>query len=284
MSLSNPSDWDRTAAEYAQIPIQGPMYIPCTRMLEAMNNARSFSTASTTLDIGSGPGTVATLLFKNYGKHIPQTAKLIATDFSQGMVEAARMRKELEANSEDVHSAGCWARLELDVMDAQNLEKIATGSVSHITGSMVYFMLPDHKKGLSEAHRVLSDDGVFACTSWAKVGWMEFLTQAACKASKKTAPSVALPTIWKTTEGIKGEMEAAGFRGVHTEYVEALWHIPEPKKAVVAFTRSSNPGTEMIIKGLSEEELAVCRDEWVKLVEENGNVCKGIAVLGLGRK
>lgn len=159
-------------------------------MLEAVNTALPFSSASTILDIGCGPGTVPTLLFKNYGEHISETAKLIATDFSKGMVEAARMRKEKEMHSEDIHAASCWGRLELDVMDAQNLEMVTTNTVSHLMGSLVYFMLPDYKKGLSEAHRVLSDDGVFACTSWAKIGWMDFVTQAAQTVTQRNTTSV----------------------------------------------------------------------------------------------
>lgn len=189
MSLSNSSQWDNTAAEYEKMPIDGPLSIPCTRMLDVVNTSLPFSTASTILDIGCGPGTLPTLLFKNYGEQIPETAKLIATDFSAGMVEAAKMRKEKGMHSENVHAAKCWARLELDVMDAQNLEKVATSSVSHVMGSLVYFMLPEYKKGLSEAHRVLSNDGVFACTSWAKVGWIGFVAQAAQKVTQKTIES-----------------------------------------------------------------------------------------------
>lgn len=189
MSLSNSSKWDKTATEYEKMPIDGPLSIPCTRMLDVVNATVPFSTASTILDIGCGPGTLPTLLFKRYGGQIPELAKLIATDFSAGMVEAARMRKEKELHSDNVHAAKCWARLEVDVMDAQNLEKVASNSVSHMMGSLVYFMLPDYKKGLSEAHRVLSADGVFACTSWAKVGWMGFAIQAAQKITQKSIDS-----------------------------------------------------------------------------------------------
>lgn len=189
MSFSNSSKWDKTAVEYEKMPIDGPFAIPCTRMLDVVNTTLPFSTASTILDIGCGPGTLPTLLFRKYGEQIPQTTKLIATDFSAGMVEAAKMRKEKEMQSDDVHAVKCWARLELDVMDAQNLEKLATNSVSHVMGSLVYFMLPEYKKGLSEAHRVLSDDGIFACTSWGKVGWMGFVVQAAQTVTQKTIDS-----------------------------------------------------------------------------------------------
>lgn len=90
--------------------------------------------------------------------------------------------------------------------------------------------------------------------------------------------------IWKTPEGIKSALESAGFRNVHAELVEVNWHIPEPKEFVKVFMNNSNPGLKMIIKDLTEEEVALCSDEWVRLVEQNGNVCHGQAVLGVGRK
>ena len=189
MSLSNPSKWDETAGEYEKMPIEGPLSITCARMLEVVNATLPFSTASTILDIGCGPGTLPTLLFQKYGKKISETTKLIASDFSTGMVEAAKIRREKGSQSKEIYVAKCWAKLELDVMDAQNLEKVVTSSVSHVMGSLVYFMLPDHKKGLAEAYRVLSNDGVFACTSWAKVGWMDFVLEAVQKVTQKTVSS-----------------------------------------------------------------------------------------------
>lgn len=189
MNVSSSSGWDATATGYSNMPIQGPLYVPCVRMLEVMNKARPFSTASTILDVGSGPGTVASLLFENYGQDIPQTARMIATDFSKGMVEAMQARKAKESQSADTTVAGCWARLELDVMDAQQLDKVNEGTVSHLVGSLVYFMLPDYNKGLADAHRVLQADGIFACTSWSEVGWMDFLVRAAHAVKPSQTPT-----------------------------------------------------------------------------------------------
>lgn len=302
MVLSNPSDWDNSAAGYSKLAIEAPIYVPCTKMLDDMNNTLPFSTASAVLDIGCGPGTVADLLFKTYGHLIPDSTRLIASDFSNGMVEATRMKREKEVLSKNKDVAKCWSRLEIDVMDAQNLEKISSSSMSHVIGSLVYFLLPESRKGLAEAHRVLSEDGVFACTSWSKVGWMEFLVQAASEVHKDTKPSVSSctwkvedadankidqldwPDIWKTTEGVKGEMEAVGFQNVKAEYVEVDWHVPDPKQFVNNFARNKNPATAAVVGHLNGEELDRCCDNWVRIVEENGNVCKGIAILGIGRK
>jgi ubiquinone/menaquinone biosynthesis C-methylase UbiE len=146
-------------------------------MLEVMQATLSFSSATTIMDVGCGPGTAVSLLIDHYGGDIPPEAQLIATDYSSGMVEAIKSRKETEISS-GKDTASYWSRVETLVLDAQDLSGLSSDSVSHIMGSLVYFMLPDPKRGLREAHRVLKAGGVFACTSWAKVEWMQFLGQA----------------------------------------------------------------------------------------------------------
>jgi ubiquinone/menaquinone biosynthesis C-methylase UbiE len=179
MSLDKPASWDKTSAEYTKMGIQGPILYPCKRMLAAMDTASSFSSATSILDIGCGPGTAVTLLAEDYGTQIPAGATLVATDFSQSMVDATLAKKQnIVAAGTDV--ANCWGRLEAQVMDAQNLSAVESGSVSHLMGSLVYFMLPDANRGLLEANRVLKEGGVFACTSWGStMEWVQFSVEAA---------------------------------------------------------------------------------------------------------
>lgn len=143
-----------------------------------MDSTVSFSSATSILDIGCGPGTAVTLLAEGYGAHIPADASLVATDFSQDMVNATLAKKQnIVAAGNDV--SNCWARLEAQVMDAQDLSAVESGSVSHLMGSLVYFMLPDAVKGLREANRVLKEGGVFACTSWSStMEWLQFCAEA----------------------------------------------------------------------------------------------------------
>jgi hypothetical protein len=92
-----------------------------------------------------------------------------------------------------------------------------------------------------------------------------------------------MSTAWTTTEGVQNELESAGFRHVQTEYIQADWHVKDPRVFVSSFLNSQNPGAKMVVGHLNDEELARCCDEWVKIVGEHGNVCKGVAVLGVGR-
>ncbi|KAB8199954.1 S-adenosyl-L-methionine-dependent methyltransferase [Aspergillus parasiticus] len=285
------SDWDTTASEYSKVPLEGPLLIPCKRMIDALQNALSFSSATTILDIGCGPGTAISLLIDDYGHHIPPATRLVATDYSAGMVAETRARRDSKIIAGG-DNPNCWDRLETLVVDAQDLSPFPSNSVSHIMGSLVYFMLPDPMKGLIEAHRVLQAGGVFACTSWAKVEWMELLVQAAQKVrpvvkdNNSTPPrgSNIIPAHWKEAVGVKEELESAGFRDVHTEYVEFNWAVEDNSKFAEMMCTSSNPGSKMVLGDLTAEEQYHVREEYAKILEENGNVCKGVAVLGIGRK
>ncbi|KAF7617450.1 methyltransferase family protein [Aspergillus flavus] len=285
------SDWDTTASEYSKVPLEGPLLIPCKRMINALQNTLSFSSATTILDIGCGPGTAISLLIEDYGHHIPPGTRLVATDYSAGMVAETRARRDSKIIAGG-DNPNCWDRLETLVVDAQDLSPFPSNSVSHIMGSLVYFMLPDPMKGLIEAHRVLQAGGVFACTSWAKVEWMELLVQAVHKVrpvgkdNNSTQPreTSLIPTHWKDAAGVKEELESAGFRDVHTEYVEFNWAVEDNNKFAEMMCTSSNPGSKMVLGDLTaEEQYHVCK-EYAKILEENGNVCKGVAVLGVGRK
>ncbi|RAQ57925.1 methyltransferase family protein [Aspergillus flavus] len=281
------SDWDTTASEYSKVPLEGPLLIPCKRMIDALQNALSLSSATTILDIGCGPGTAISLLIEDYGHHIPPGTRLVATDYSAGMVAETRARRDSKIRAAG-DNANCWDRLDTLVVDAQDLSPFPSNSVSHIMGSLVYFMLPDPMKGLIEAHRVLQAGGIFACTSWAKVEWMELLVQAVHKVrpvgkdNNPTQPreTSLIPTHWKDAAGVKEELESAGFRDVHTEYVEFNWAVEDNSKFAEMMCTSSNPGSKMVLGDLTAEEQYHVREEYAKILEENGNVCKGVAVLG----
>ncbi|CRG91347.1 hypothetical protein PISL3812_08395 [Talaromyces islandicus] len=285
MSLNKSSSWDKTSAEYTKMGLQGPVLYPCKRMLAAMDAASSFSSATSILDVGCGPGNAETLLVEGYGSQIPADATLLATDFSQGMVDATLARKQANVAA-GTDLGNCWGRLEAQVMDAQDLSAIESGSVSHVMGSLVYFMLPDASKGLREANRVLKEGGVFACTSWSStMEWNLFNTQAAQRVRPDKAGKFrGLSEAWTTTEAVQAQLAAAGFRDVHAEYVEFDWKPEDPVNFAQQIVKSSNPAALAVVGSFSPEELDRCCEEYVKILAEHGNVCKGVAVLGVGRK
>lgn len=68
-----------------------------------------------------------------------------------------------------------WSRVEAKVLDAQVLEGIDDGSISHITGTMVYNLVADGRKALEAAHRVLQPGGVIGMTLGAGAEWMDMV-------------------------------------------------------------------------------------------------------------
>lgn len=58
----------------------------------------------------------------------------------------------------------------------------------------------------------------------------------------------------------------------------------DPVKNAEQMVKSSNPAAQAVLGSFSEEELDRCCEEYVKILAEHGNVCKGVAVLGVGRK
>lgn len=173
------SDWDKSASAYAKAAVESPSQIPCRAMMAAINGALSFSSAESILDLGSGPGTAISIMFDRYGNQLPQEARIIASDFSQGMVDKIKASKASNISSNK--NADLWTRLETTVLDAQDLSAIATDSMTHVMANLVYFMVPDFRKALAEARRVIRrGDGVFACTSWTfDIEWVKKLITAA---------------------------------------------------------------------------------------------------------
>ncbi|KAE8392514.1 S-adenosyl-L-methionine-dependent methyltransferase [Aspergillus alliaceus] len=282
-------DWDSTASEYSKLPKDGPLLVPCKRLLGAMHGTLSFASATTIIDIGCGPGTAVSFLIDDYGHDIPPQSRVIATDYSTGMVEVTRSRVETERTS-GKKNAKCWGQVETMELDAQDLSAFPSSSASHIMGSLVYFMLPDPQKGLREAYRVLRAGGVFACTSWARVQWMQFMDQAAQevrRAAGSESHSTGMrffPKQWGDVAGVKGELESAGFRDVHSEYIDFDWLVEDPEAFAETMCKSSNPGTKMLLGDLSDEKLDRVVESYTRIVKEHGNVCKGVAVLGIGTK
>ncbi|KAL2021728.1 hypothetical protein VTK56DRAFT_6671 [Thermocarpiscus australiensis] len=277
---STPAAWDATAQQYAQMPVEGPLSAPLRRLLAAMDAVTPFSSATGILDVGCGPGVAIGLLIKDHGHKVPDGARLIATDFSQGMVDAVKARKAELAGENPL-----WNRVEAAVYDAQDLHGIADGSMSHVMGNMVYFMLPDPPRGVREAHRVLRPGGVFAMTSFKRVEWMEVL-QLAARRVKPDAPTGFDPAAfgnWASPEGVRHDLEAAGFKDVAVELVDI--DIPEEAGPLMGprMVRSNNPGAKAVVETFSEEEIDKTCDEFLKIAKERGGRLKGVSIVASGR-
>ncbi|KAG9720872.1 S-adenosyl-L-methionine-dependent methyltransferase, partial [Aureobasidium melanogenum] len=175
------TDWDRTAASYAQLATQGsPMSVPITKLVEMLHTHSPFDTATTILDIGCGPGSATSQLISTHHNILPSNTQLLATDFSRGMVSIVQQVRDFKLeNLQEGTEKSTWTRVVPLVMDAQDLRPLLDDSVSHIIANFVLFMTDDPPKALQEAHRVLENGGVFALSSWHRMDWLDYLVIAA---------------------------------------------------------------------------------------------------------
>jgi ubiquinone/menaquinone biosynthesis C-methylase UbiE len=250
-------------------------------MVGRMNEIWPFSKAKSIFDTGCGPGVVVSHIIQEHGKEIPASAKILAGDFSEPMLDAARkLKKERSFETDNI-----WDRVELRNIDAQDLSAIPDGSVSHATGGFVFFMLPDPRKALRETNRVLCDGGVLALSSWQSSEWMDTLTLAFERVNPKAdAPKLVGP--WTTTEGVQVELKATGFADVEAQYVVASFNYKTHEE--VADMLMDIPATNNAVQGMSEQEVAQLRqtilDHLVKHHPAAPGTMKGVTIAAVACK
>lgn len=154
LPISSGVDWDAQAAEYARMMKDGPMMTPIQAMLEKMDDTLPFISAAGIADVGCGPGPAIKELLDVYGSKISPSARLVASDFSEGKVEQVR---KLHAKQSGKTLSGRGSRLMF--WNLQDLGQVADDSFSHIMGSLVFFIPDKPRQGLLEVNRVLKRDG-----------------------------------------------------------------------------------------------------------------------------
>ena len=114
-------------------------------MTEALLTALGAGRDDTVLELAGGTGEIAERL-------APQVGRMISTDLSPAMVEAARRRG--------------LAGVEHRVMDMQAID-LPDGSVDAVVCRFGYMLVPDPLRALRETRRVLRAGGRLALATWA---------------------------------------------------------------------------------------------------------------------
>ncbi|KAK6006769.1 hypothetical protein QM012_005777 [Aureobasidium pullulans] len=290
------TDWDRTAASYAQLASQGsPMSVPITKLVEMLQTVSPFDKATTILDVGCGPGSATSQLISTHHDIIPSNTQLLATDFSRGMVSIVSQVRDFKLGSlQDGTEKSTWSRVVPLVMDAQDLHPLLDDFVSHIIANFVLFMTDDPPKALKEAHRVLKSGGVFALSSWHRMDWMDYLVIAASHAfptiGKPTPQMPEFPAQWASVDGVRELLRDAGFKDVQLEFVGAPIVMPKVEASVHAFLNSGNPAVTWITDVLEGNEVEEVEKQLVKVVKEKcevndkgAHILNGTAILAICR-
>lgn len=112
------------------------------------------------LELGCGTGN----MWKNRESVICACSKIILSDFSEGMVAAAK------------DNIGNYDNIEYKVLDIQEIPyEDATFDV--VIANMMLYHVPDIDKGLTEVRRVLKREGHFYCATYGEHGIIEYLSK-----------------------------------------------------------------------------------------------------------
>lgn len=112
------------------------------------------------LELGCGNG----IDWKENYKKIPAGASLTLTDFSEGMLEEAK---------NNVPQTPFLHFQQVNIQDIPFDDK----SFDVVIANMMLYHVPDLEKGLTEAARVLKDDGTFYCATYGENGITEYLQE-----------------------------------------------------------------------------------------------------------
>jgi SAM-dependent methyltransferase len=256
MFRATPKQWDAYVLEYAVMNKNSPASLSAA-LLDKADGARPFSAATGILDNGCGTGKITSELIDRYAANLPAAARLLASDFSPGMVKFVQELKSQPPQK----SNPVWRRVEPLVQDAQDLNAIPDSSLSHVLSGMVLFGVPDAGKALAEARRTLEPGGVLAFTAGMALPWIDIWAYA-----QPLRPGVSWdlsPTEeWRSVEAVKALVTGAGFRDVSVDVMPVPMKMAPPmlRGFVGRFIRSNNPLAVTVFAGFSEEEFEKALD------------------------
>jgi ubiquinone/menaquinone biosynthesis C-methylase UbiE len=185
--------------------------------------------------------------------------RLISTDFSAAMVDAARRRAaELGVSNADFRT-----------MDAERME-LADDSVDGVVCRWGYMLMADPLAALRETRRVLRPGRRVAFSVWADPGsnpWASVPAQALAEHTGMEPPDPLAPGIFAmaSEERTRELLDAAGLRPLRVEHVEMEWSFETPDDhwhyvmdlagALAMVIRSLPEADQSAIRGLVEEKL-----------------------------
>lgn len=213
LASSDEARWDAMAVSYERWA--EPLTVQFARA--ALSLAGGIARGERVLDVAAGTGALALAAAEAGGR-------VLATDFSPGMV--ARLRERLDP------FAGSEAR----VMDGQALE-VEDGTFDASFSVFGVMMFPDWRRGLAELARATRPGGRVIVVSWVNpegAGPALLLRQALIRASPESALPPPPPGMLAlcTPEGLEAEMVRAGCGEVAVHAVDGSWGRPSVDQAM----------------------------------------------------
>lgn len=231
--------WERRRAEIEEVsaPVR-----------EWMVRELAPETGETVLELAAGAGDTGFETAVALGER----GRLISTDFSPAMLEAARRRgAELGV-----------ANVDFRVIDAERIE-LDDDSVDGVLCRFGYMLMADPAAALAETRRVLRPGGRLALAVWGPPERNPFFSAIAIslvQGGHMPPPDPAGPGLFSMAgaERTTGLLEAAGFGEVRTEEVPVSFEIPGIDQYVEFLSDAAGP-IAMVLRGLSAADRDAAR-------------------------
>ncbi|CAK1354830.1 hypothetical protein CB0940_01363 [Cercospora beticola] len=281
LSDTKGGDWEEMAKVYKQLTVEISSR-PIGVMLDKANALLPFSEATGIHDNGCGPGPVISRIIADYGSVLPKNCDLSASDFAEAMIAQVRQTKNEEI---DKDPDSPWARVDVSLLDAMDLQGINDGSKSHVLAGWVYFMTPSPQKCLEESMRVLKSGGVLSCSSWQNSEWLQLMNLV--QEIRPEAPVPEIPEGWRSAKGLLAEVEGAGFQQVEAVEVDVEMAF-ETHEALLEILTAKMPHMVKLLSSWSEGEVKRLRslmsERLKKVCPEEPGKLSGVALVAVGRK
>ena len=207
----------------------------------------------TVLELAAGVGDTGFAAADRLGP----SGRLISTDFSAPMTEAARRR----ADELGVSNA------EFRTMDAERMD-LEDGSVDGVLCRWGFMLMADPVAALRETRRVLRPGGRVAFSVWADAEanpWASVPARSLIEHTGARPPDPLAPGIFAmaSEERTRELLEAAELRPTRVEHVEMDWHFDSPDDHW-RYVMDLAGALAMVIRSMPEREQAAVR----RLTEE----------------
>ena len=204
--------------------------------------------------------------------------RLLSTDFSPAMVEAAR-RRGTELGVENV---------DYRVMDAERIE-LAADSVDGVLCRFGYMLMADRAAALAETRRVLRAGGRLALAVWGAPERNPFFVTIAISLVQRghlPIPEPPGPPVFSmaSAEGTAALLEGAGFAEVRTQEVAVRFELPDVDEYLSMVADTAGP-LGLALRGLSDLDRAAVKadveDSLSRFAVQRGYEIPGVALCGV---
>jgi ubiquinone/menaquinone biosynthesis C-methylase UbiE len=210
----------------------------------------------TVLELAAGVGDTGFAAARRLGA----SGRLITTDFSQQMVEAAARR----ADELGISNA------EFRTLDAERMD-LGDGSVDGVLCRWGYMLMADPAAALAETRRVLGEGGRVALSLWgdpARNPWASIPAQALLEQTGAAAPDPLAPGVFAmaSEERTRELVGSAGLVAQRVETVEMEWRF-ESLAEYWHYLVDLKGAIAMVVRSLPEAEQEAVSDEVERRLE-----------------